>query len=168
MPNSFAPPAYHAFTFCYQGIALQLITHADIICGSDVFHTKQALWDTGASITCISNQVATDLSLVSSGKQTIHTPGGQKIVNTYLVDIGLPNSVVISDVPVCDSAIGDQGLDILIGMDLISRGDFAVTQQNNKTMFSFCFPSRKSIDFVAQIKVQQKVGQSHKKKQRKK
>lgn len=167
MPNAHSAPMYHAFTFRYPGVALKLITHANVISGADVYNVQQALWDTGASITCISESVAKQLSLVPSGKQTIHTPGGQKIVNTYLVDISLPNGVTISGVPVCDSEIGAQGLDVLIGMDLISRGDFAVTQQNNQTMFSFCFPSRKSIDFVAQIKLQQKVGQSHRKKQKK-
>ena len=38
--------------------------------------------------------------------------------------------------------------DVLIGMDIINRGDFAVTNQNRKTKFSFRFPSIGDIDFV--------------------
>ena len=35
-------------------------------------------------------------------------------------------------------------------MDIISHGDFAVTNQNNKTTFSFRLPSTEDIDFVEQ------------------
>jgi len=44
------------------------------------------------------------------------------------------------------------GIDVLIGMDILGLGDFAVTHQDGKTVFSFCVPSRKHIDFVAEIK----------------
>lgn len=159
-------PPFHAFTVRYDRVVPKLITNAFVISNGVVYDANRALWDTGASITCISTNVVNKLSLTPSGRQTIQTPGGQKIVNTYLVDVSLPNGVTFSDVPVCDSEIGSQGLDVLIGMDLISLGDFSITQQGGKTMFSFCIPSRKSIDFVAQIKMQQKVSQSHKKKKK--
>ena len=38
--------------------------------------------------------------------------------------------------------------DVLIGMNIITQGDFAVTNQNDKTMLSFRMPSRESIDFT--------------------
>lgn len=38
--------------------------------------------------------------------------------------------------------------DVLIGMDIINQGDFAITNQNDKTMLSFRMPSRESIDFT--------------------
>lgn len=37
---------------------------------------------------------------------------------------------------------------IIIGMDVISHGDFSVTNQNDKTCFSFRFPSQRKVDFV--------------------
>ena len=43
------------------------------------------------------------------------------------------------------------GVDVIIGMDVIGAGDFAVTHQNGKTTFSFCCPSRKEIDFVNEV-----------------
>jgi hypothetical protein len=39
--------------------------------------------------------------------------------------------------------------DILIGMDIISAGDFVVTNYEGKTVFSFRIPSCECIDFVA-------------------
>ena len=42
------------------------------------------------------------------------------------------------------------GFDILIGMDIINRGDFAVTNRNGKTMFSYRYPSMAAIDFQSE------------------
>ena len=36
-----------------------------------------------------------------------------------------------------DSEIGNQGIDVLIGMDIISMGDFAVSNFSGKRQFSF-------------------------------
>jgi len=44
------------------------------------------------------------------------------------------------------SIFGDS--DVLIGMDIISLGDFAVTNFQEKTVFTFRIPSVERIDFV--------------------
>jgi uncharacterized protein YchJ len=44
------------------------------------------------------------------------------------------------------------GGDVLIGMDIITRGDFAVTNSDGRTTFSYRWPSTKRIDFVKEIK----------------
>jgi hypothetical protein len=40
------------------------------------------------------------------------------------------------------------GMDVLIGMDIISKGDFAVTTSLGETLFSFQIPSIYVIDFA--------------------
>jgi hypothetical protein len=41
------------------------------------------------------------------------------------------------------------GTDVLIGMDIISMGDFAITNARGKTIFSFVIPSlNKKISFI--------------------
>ena len=40
--------------------------------------------------------------------------------------------------------------DVLIGMDIITQGDFAVTNRCGRTKFSFRFPSQADIDFVSE------------------
>jgi hypothetical protein len=40
----------------------------------------------------------------------------------------------------------------IIGMDIIRRGDFAITNANGKTKMSFRMPSLKAIDFVEEQK----------------
>ena len=37
--------------------------------------------------------------------------------------------------------------DVVIGMDVICKGDLAVTNYNNQTTFSFRIPSNEEIDF---------------------
>ena len=73
--------------------------------------------------------------------------GGKSIVDSYLVDFVLPNHLRIPRLSV--TAMDVTGADALIGMDVISRGDLAVTINKGKTVMSFHFPPRnKPIDFV--------------------
>ena len=158
---------YRAFTLSYNGIAAQICSEATVIYNSDKFQTTQALWDTGATLTCISARIVQELNLIRTGLRTIQTPSGSKTVNTYLVNIQLPNHVLIVDIPVCDSDIGDQGIDVLIGMDIISRGDLSLTQINGKTTFSFCIPPIERIDYVKKANLLNLAGRPHGKGKRK-
>ena len=136
-----------AFVNEYPYISKVLVN--TVIIRSDTLEsTEIALWDTGATGTCISKDVVTKLNLVPHGKQLMHTPSGFTIVNTYLVDIILPSNFVARDVVVSDSKIGDQGIGTLIGMDIITRGDFSVSNYNGKTVFTFRTPSQEKIDFT--------------------
>lgn len=127
--------------------------HSEVtICYNDKETKVKALWDTGATNSCISADVVNDLSLTATGKLPIQTPSGNDVVNTYLVDVMLPNDVPISDLMVCDSKIGAQGIGMLIGMDIINQGDFVVSNYQGKTVFSFRMPSESVMDFVAGIR----------------
>lgn len=146
-----------AFTTKSNAIAKRLNNEV-IIKHDDKSIKVIALWDTGATGSCISADVVRKLSLIPTGKKNISTPAGISVVNTYLVDITLPNNVKINGIEVCDSEIGDQGLGALIGMDIINLGDFAVSNFDGKTTFSFRTPSVHETDYVTQIKVQNKIG----------
>lgn len=87
----------------------------------------------------------------------VHTPSGVGIMNKYMIDIILNNEVVVKNVPVMDSEIGNQGIDVLIGMDIITIGDFAVSNYRGKTQFTFRIPSQANIDFSKErLKEQEK------------
>ena len=79
------------------------------------------------------------------GKQISHAEGETSDVDTFLVDILLPNEVLVKGVRVARAVLKDA--DVLIGMDIITLGDFAVTNVGGKTKFSFQFPSRIFIAF---------------------
>ena len=109
------------------------------------------LWDTGASNSCINQRIVDDLSLIPIGNKKISTANGMTIVNSYFVDIGLPNHVVVKNVLVSCADLGED-IDVLLGMDIIIHGDFSITNTNNKTTFSFRTPSVQEIDYVKDSK----------------
>lgn len=156
-----------AFTLEYNGKSLFLKTNASVCYGKSSANAI-TLWDTGASNTVISKNIVDQLNLIPIGKMSIRTPSGTDVVNTYLVNIILPNKVIVNNVTVCDSKIGDQGIDLLIGMDIITLGDFAVSNYDNKTVFSFRMPSVKRTDYVKEVNLEQLIGPRHGKGKRKK
>lgn len=156
---------YYAFTTKNNGIVRQLLNDVEIIYGNNST-TEKALWDTGATASCISSEVAKNLGMIPTGRRAIATPSGRTTVNTYEIDIVLPNNVRIAGVPVSDSSIGSQGLGMLIGMDIISMGDFAVTTAGGKTIFSYVMPSIGAIDFLPKAKALNQVQKGHMKKRK--
>lgn len=102
-----------------SGLLKQLIN--EVIIQKDAHTTKvKALWDTGATGTCISKDVVSCLNLVPTGMQNMQTPSGTSQVKTYSVNIILPNNVRIKEIMVCDSEIGKQGIGVLLGMVIFS------------------------------------------------
>lgn len=161
--------AYFAFTTKFSCLSNRLYSKANIVYEKRSY-VADALWDTGATISCISMDVVSKLGLVSTGKMEINTPAGKKEVNTYSVDIVLPNKVqdvLISNCTVCDSDIGDQGISLLIGMDIIQLGDFSVSNYGGQTVFSFRLPSKETTDYVKKINFENAIGPTHGKGNRK-
>lgn len=111
------------------------ITEQDII----------AIWDTGASHTCISPKLAKDLNSASTGVRNVIGANSNKLCGTHIISIQLPNNVIIEDIKVTELTFG--GGDVLIGMDIIQRGDFAVSNYKGTTKFTFRIPSLGDFDF---------------------
>ena len=81
----------------------------------------------------------------------VSTAGGQRNSNVYLVNMFLPMAVGFAELRVTEGILG-RGVDVLIGMDVINQGDFAVSNKDGKTMFSFRIPSVEHIDFLKKNK----------------
>jgi uncharacterized protein YchJ len=105
-----------------------------------------AIWDTGATKTAITNKLAKECGLKPTGMCKVGTASGETDACTYLVSVYLPNKVCIPQLRVTEVKIS--GADVLIGMDIIADGDFAVTNHKGKTNMSFRMPSIECIDFV--------------------
>ena len=115
----------------------------------ETFDDFNAVWDTGATGSAITQRVVDHCGLQPIGRAQIHHAGTNDEpdeVDTYLVDISLPNGVVMKNVEVGISNF--RGGDVLIGMDIINAGDFAVTNSNNRTQFTFQVPPAADIDFT--------------------
>jgi len=140
-----------AFSKSYTGISRKLDTEA-IIEYNENSEKVDAIWDTGATVTCISMKVVSQLKLKPLGKQRVYTPAGEKIVNIYRVNVVLPNNVKAQSMVVCDSDIDGLKVGALIGMDIMNHGDFAVSNYNGITTFTFRTPSQRKTDYVTELK----------------
>jgi predicted aspartyl protease len=152
------PAQFHAFTIKYQGRVNRLITLVEVLAPFDPTKGEtagkaisiKALWDTGATGSVITAATASALGLTSVGQVTMDHAGGSSQSNRYLVNIMLPNrvNVIGALVSECGSIAGDVGG--IIGMDIIARGDFSVTNVNGLTCMSFRLPSIETIDYVVE------------------
>ena len=144
------------FTVAYSGITAVLASKVRI---QQAFDHKSsapaipvteynAIWDTGATNTAITSKVATECGLLPTGMCRVRTASGETDTCTYFVSLYLPNKVCIPQIRVSQATLF--GADILIGMDVISTGDFAVTNHQGKSHMSFRMPSIECIDFVKQ------------------
>jgi predicted aspartyl protease len=149
-------PISHSFTTVYSGMSNQLINNVTVDAAFDdqgqpiekIRSKKQwkALWDTGATGSCISQRIAAELGLKPTAMSKMITPSGEKTVPCYRVQILLPNNVRFADVQVLEADC--QKFDMLIGMNIIGQGDFAVSNFQGSTVFSYRYPSLAKLDFV--------------------
>lgn len=103
----------------------------------------KSIWDTGATFTFIKPELRDRLKLrmVNSGSSTSIAGIGKYIhqADYTVLSIRVWENFEINWCPVyvLDFSVD---VDIIIGMDIIGMGDFAVCNANNETSFSFAIP----------------------------
>ena len=157
-----------SFTIKANGIANAIITECEIFPAFNPLTTDcstirgvkfKAIWDTGATKSVISQNVVKALGLSNMGYVQVNHAGGQDLVPVYKVNIGLPNRVAITEIKVSEGKIASA--DVLIGMDIITMGDFSVTNLEGKTIMSFRMPSVQKIDYVEESELLNKYQRIH-------
>ncbi len=107
----------------------------------------RALWDSGATNSVITGQVVQQCNLVPSGKTFVYGVSGRHLADTYLITIQLQGVILF---PSSRVTRGDfLGADFLVGIDIITHGDFFVTNHNGQTTFAFRAPSQGGLNFIA-------------------
>ncbi len=110
----------------------------------------QAIWDTGATASVITQAVVDACGLQPIGVVQTHGVHGTQLSDVYLVNIRLPQGVGFMHVEVTKGQLVG-GADVLIGMDIITSGDFSVTNKGGITKFSFRVPSQAHTDYVKEF-----------------
>jgi hypothetical protein len=138
----------HTFTLKSNGLLDRIITQVGVsqsqrFCeyqGVDMVSSEAtALWDTGASGSCVSRELARTLGLRAVKQCQITGVGGSQESNVYIVDIRLPNQITVSNVQVTEFL--DNGkFEMILGMDIITFGDFSITNFNRESVFQFSYP----------------------------
>ena len=133
-----------AFSISYNGLAdaltctvaiAQTESREDTV-GS--FLRCNAMWDTGALYTVVSRRVVKKLAFAPIDRGVAYTVQGSYEASIYLLDMMLPNRMLVKALRVSEGDFDD--CDILIGMDVIRLGDFSVTNLHD-TVFTFRIPS---------------------------
>lgn len=145
---------HNAFTRKFGERIREIKTHAGVFPVSSETATipeqiepLEALWDTGATNTAVSSNAIKTIGSTPITFAQVGTGGGQVTAPVHLVNVVLPNNVIIQNVQVTELSELNS-CDILVGMDIISQGDFAITHVGGAACFSFRMPSTKLIDFV--------------------
>jgi predicted aspartyl protease len=138
-----------SFTAKLSGKANVIITPTVIFISNTEEHINTAaIWDTGASGSAIAKSITDKLGLVPIGKTIVHTANGQAEQYTYMVDVGLPNGVKVNGLIVNEVPALSGNAEVLIGMDIITLGDFSITNFQGNTCMSFRVPSMHEIDYA--------------------
>ncbi|WP_213087148.1 SEC-C metal-binding domain-containing protein [Chitinophaga agrisoli] len=107
-----------------------------------------ALWDTGATNSVITKSTARQLGLEPFGMIESYHAGGKTKAPRYAVHIFLPTGDMLMNVKVSECADATGSFGVVIGMDIITKGDFVITNVQNTTTFSFRMPSIETIDYT--------------------
>ena len=109
-------PGFHAFSISYKGLAPRVISDVKLTPAFSLSEIKRgklpfdlidknALWDTGATNSVITPDTVKDLKLVPTGTIEVVHFGGKQQCNTYLVNLFLPNKVIIPGNNIAKAAI---------------------------------------------------------------
>ena len=162
---------HNAFSQKTEGRFNFLITDVVIKCNGKEVKIK-GLWDTGASKSAIDLTVISHLGLQPVDKISIGTADGVKALkNQYILEeVLLPNNVIVPTLQATEANISGQGIHMLVGMDIISMGNFSITHKKPTGMtFSFSVPPFGSeVDYVQRINDDVSAKRKEKKKKRKK
>ena len=130
-----------AFLTAFPGVVRTVVTDVGLVLGTTEDSTRvvksRALWDTGAVTSVIDKSLVEKLDLVPFDSGRAYTAQGFYESSMYLVDVLLPNNIIVKGLRVGDGEF--QGFDMLIGMDVISLGDFHLMNDGN-TVFKFVIP----------------------------
>lgn len=101
-----------------------------------------ALWDTGSTESLISEKIVKMIEPILKNKSKYVTRDIVIECETYAVSLSLSDEITFRDVLMKKADLSDKNVDIIIGMDIISRGDFEIRNYNNLVEFAFRIPPR--------------------------
>jgi hypothetical protein len=102
--------------------------------------------------TVISEQLALEMDLTETGHTDIFTAAGCAPAYIYAVDLTLPGGIKFFEWTVCSGNL-PPGVEVLIGMDIITYGDLAFSNRGGHSKFTFQIPSTHETDYLVELMV---------------
>ena len=138
-----------SFSVDFRGIEESIVCDVAVANSDDptpVYTQCRSLWDTGAAFSVISKKLVDALGADPIDQGFAYTVQGTYRPNVYMVDVMLPNKMLVRGLRVSDGVFDDA--DILIGMDIIKMGDLMVSNRGN-TRFTFRIPAEGDFNALA-------------------
>jgi len=139
-----------ALTYTHTGLVDAILTPVDLF--SDLYdditsYSTNALWDTGAMLSVVSPEIAKKLNLDIVDTIQIVGINGESLAEVSVISLRFPNGATIKDIRVAICSMSPEN-EMIIGMDVITQMDIAITNGGGQTQFSFAIPPfEKRIDF---------------------
>lgn len=131
------PDNRKSFTLLYDPEKPILYSSAKVTIGGKTIFTDKAIWDTGATMTFISHATAERFGTVPDDHGTSISATDRNDADIYLATVELPGGIIFRDIEVWDVDLSHHGAEVVIGMDIISKGKLVVETVNNIPTFSF-------------------------------
>jgi len=145
-----ATPKHFTLSYYFPKKEKKIITPVNLYSvpfNSALSLTTNALWDTGASISAITPEIQKQLKATTIDRKAISGIHSTQIVDVVYITIELPNHVIKKNIEVVVCNI-TSNVGMILGMDIISIGDFALSNGNDQTLISFAVPPfEEKIDF---------------------
>jgi predicted aspartyl protease len=137
----------YTFTKKYNTVSRILTLPVKIrLAGTDGYYETQGIIDTGAIVSIVSKNIVKKLDVEPHSYQFMDTASEQKVITpVYRASIILGGQVEITNLMVGDGILPEDE-ECLIGMDILSLGDLAISHFEGKTCISFRIPSQESIE----------------------
>lgn len=133
-----------SFSIQYNKIVKEILIDCAISLRSDGERIPvKTIWDTGSGGGLVSLDFANKLGLKSHRKVGHYYKGAMFDKNCYLVYLHLPNDIIIPIELMEANLPADY---IVIGMDIIARGNFSLENKDSKTIVSFEMPCIERVD----------------------
>jgi hypothetical protein len=110
-----------------------------------------AIWDTGATSSAITRRVVNELLLPVVSRGISNTAAGSVETTGHVTHLWLPHGIIVMNCIATCVDLGAIDADVLIGMDVIGKGDFSISNFDGKTIMSFREPSMGHVDYTQKI-----------------
>jgi predicted aspartyl protease len=110
-----------------------------------------AMVDTGATISGITKRMIEEMGLESGINDDFLAANGKHTSPIYIFDVIFPRDKLLKNIEAVQIS-DEHNCDFLIGMNILRRGDTAITYASGKMMFSFRMPpAEKHIDYEYEL-----------------
>ena len=99
-----------------------------------------ALIDTGASMSAIDHSLVEELQLSTFKLAEISSLGGRYTSSLHMVGIHLDDTIMLAPWVVAAGDVHAKGAGLIIGMDILGRGEFMYSRSEGKHTFTLRLP----------------------------